>query len=169
MKAWIARVLGVGFVVALGMTLSCTSKEELAGPYGGDIVPLQDGKVNAEILSNADTGEVMVHTWGQDLKTPEPIKAEPLSVGSEERSMQLMPHPVEGDPPGFCSRFYGQGDWVRGGGIHHGWLRRSSAEGLRHSFAWKNCWRGGRDHGSMWGAMRQHGQHGMHGGPGPHR
>lgn len=39
------------------------------GPNGGDLVPIKAGAAYAELLANADTGEVMVHTWDKDLKT----------------------------------------------------------------------------------------------------
>jgi hypothetical protein len=34
-----------------------------AGPNGGDLVASKVGTVYSEMLANADTGEVMVHTW----------------------------------------------------------------------------------------------------------
>jgi len=75
------------------------------------------------------------------------------------------PHPTATDPRGFCSRFYGQADWLRGGKVNHGWLSGGMGQS-RHEFAWNNCWRGGAAHGPMWNEMGEH-RRGMKGrGPG---
>ncbi len=148
----------VSVVVGMGAALSsCGAKASAAGPYGGDLVPLENGNVQAEVLANSDSGEVMVHTWGNDLKAPRPIAAEPLVVGSDDRTLTLEPHPLGTDPPGRCSRFYGKADWVRGGGVQHGWMRLGLGD--RAAFEWRNCWPAGRAHGPMWSEMgRHHGQ-----------
>ena len=76
------------------------------GPNGGDLVPIKNGTGYAELLANADTGEVMVHTWDKDVKARRPVEKEAITVGSGENSVELMPHPMEGDPAGMSSRFY---------------------------------------------------------------
>lgn len=136
------------------------------GPNGGDVVPIQNGTAYAELLANADTGEVMVHTWDKDLKSPKPIEKEPITVGSGDNSAELMPHPMSSDPSGTCSRFYGHADWARGGTIRHGWMAMRADGGQRHSFDWQGCWQGGKAHGRMWEEMGEHRRMGPgHGGP----
>ena len=154
MKLVIQALVGTGLILGVMTAQSCTSKAQ-AGPYGGDIVPLDNGKDEAEVVANADTGEVMVHTWDQNLKTSNPIEAKPLVIGSGDQRVELQPHPTASDPRGFCSRFYGQADWVREGQAHHGWLSRG-ADQNRNEFAWNNCWSGGQAHGSMWSEMGEH-------------
>src|SRR5262245_34704112 len=100
-----------------------------AGPNGGDLVPIKGGNAYAELLANADTGEVMVHTWDKDLKSRHPIEKEPITLGSSEKSLELTPHPMDTDPSGTCSRFYGEADWVRGGGVRHGWMHGGGTGG----------------------------------------
>jgi hypothetical protein len=165
-KYLIGAVAGV--VIATGAFYLFLRQPASAGPNGGDLVPLDGGTAYAELLTNAETGEAMVHTWDRDLKRSRPIPSEPLVLGSGEESVSLMPHPTHDDPPGSCSRFYGRADWLRGGGIRHGWLRhRGHGEGRQ--FGWGRCWDAGRSHGSMWGVMGGHhimGEgHGQHGGP----
>jgi hypothetical protein len=130
-------------------------------------VPIDNGKTNAELLTNSDTGEAMVHTWDQDLHSPSPIKSEPLSVGSGNDRVELMPQPMSTDPPGMSSRFYGQADWMRGGRINHGWVGHPSGGDQSHEFTWNRCWSAGRSKGAMWTNMGSHGHGGMSGmGPG---
>jgi hypothetical protein len=124
------------------MTLQSCSKAK---------VGLNNGLVKAEVVANAETGEMMVHTWDQNLKTSQPIEAKPLTMGSGDQTIELQPHPTVSDPSGLCSRFYGQADWLRGGGMHHGWM--SEAGQTRQEFAWNNCWRGGQSHNSIWSDM----------------
>lgn len=126
------------------------------GPNGGDVVPIKSGTAYAELLANADTGELMVHTWDKDLKTPKPIEKEPITVGSGDNSTELMPHPTNTDPSGTCSRFYGHADWARGGNVGHGWMAMRGEGGQRHSFDWRGCWPGGKAHGRMWEEMGEH-------------
>jgi hypothetical protein len=149
--------LGITGLLALMTLQSCSSSK--AGPYGGDVVPLNNGQAKAEIVTNANSGEVMVHTWDQDLKNSQPIENKPLVIGSGDQTVELQPHPAAGDPPGYCSRFYGQADWLRGGRVHHGWLSGGAGES-RHEFPWNNCWSGGQAHDSMWKEMGEH-RHGM--------
>lgn len=140
------------------------------GPNGGDVVPIKNGTAYAELLAKPDTGEVMVHIWDKDLKTPRPIEKESISVGSGDNSTELMPHPTTSDPTGTCSRFYGHADWVRDGNVGHGWLAMRGEGGQRHSFDWRGCWQGGKAHGRMWEEMGEHSRmgavHGGHMGPG---
>lgn len=137
-----------------------------SGPNGGDVVPIKNGTAYAELLANSDTGELMVHTWDTDLKTPRPVEKESITVGSGDNSAELMPHPMASDPPGTCSRFYGHADWASGGTISHGWMEMRSERGQRHSFDWRGCWQGGKAHGRMWEEMGEHRRMGPgHGGP----
>jgi hypothetical protein len=126
-----------------------------AGPNGGDLVPIKSGTAYAEFLANADTGEVLVTTWDKDLKTRQPIENEPITLGSGDKSVELTPHPIDTDPSGKCSRFYGEADWVRGGGIRDGWMHRGGT-GDHRTFEWSRCWQGGQSHGSMWEEMGPH-------------
>jgi hypothetical protein len=155
----------VALVAAVAGIVLVSGSRSVAGPYGGDVVALDTGQGKAELLANADSGEVMVHTWDNDLKAPEPIESQPITVGSGDQSVTLDPHPTQSDPPGYCSRFYGRADWVRGGGVRHGWIR---ADGAREDFAWNRCWSGGRQHGAMWTEMGEHAMGMRHGGPGMH-
>lgn len=169
------KKITIGAVVAAVVVIAAyavINRQASAGPYGGDLVPLDDGATYAEVLANQESGELMAHVWDKDLKTPHPITNEPITVGSDNSSVQLMPHPMPNDPVGTCSRFYGQADWVRGGGIHHGWLHTSGHTEHRQQFAWNRSWKGGQSHGKMWQEMQGHHRmgasgHGQHGGQGP--
>jgi hypothetical protein len=119
-------------------------------------VAIKDGTAYSELLANADTGEVMVHTWDMDLKTRRPVEKEPIKVGSGEHSIELMPHPMNDDPTGTSSRFYGHADWMRGGNVHQGWLAMRGEGSQKHSFDWQDCWQGGKAHGQMWEQMGEH-------------
>ena len=68
---------GVILAGLLGMAgCSQTSPQSAsAGPNGGDLVAIKGGTAYSELLANADTGEVMVHTWDKDLKTRRPSRA----------------------------------------------------------------------------------------------
>ncbi len=160
MKVFIGVLSGIGLLIAVMTLQSCSSAQ--AGPNGGDIVALNKDQAKAEIVANADTGEVMVHTWDQNLKNSQPIENKPLMMGSGDQTVELQPHPTASDPSGFCSRFYGQADWLRGGQMHHGWLGGSADEN-RQEFPWNYCWKGGSAHGSMWTEMGEH-RRGMMGG-----
>lgn len=165
-KRWITLAAACGMLLGMLAIQSCSSKAD-AGPNGGDLVTIDDGKTSAEILANPDTGEAMVHTWNTDLKTPLPIEAKPLTLGSDSNSVRLDPHPLPSDPPGYSSQFYGRAEWMRGGKINHGWLSRGGNESARHQFDWNRCWNAGREHGPMWSEMGGHGPgmgQGGHGG-----
>ena len=161
-KRWPAILAAAGLVVGMLSVQSCSKAK--VGPNGGDLVTLDNGKTNAEIMANSDTGEAMVHTWNQDLKSPLPIEARPLTLGADANSVRLDPHPLPGDPPGYCSQFYGRADWLRGGSVHRGWLSSGGSESQRQHFDMNRCWDSGRTHGHMWSEMGGHGP-GM-GGPG---
>ncbi len=163
MKVLTVAVMGIGLLLAVMTFQSCSSKAE-AGPNGGDVVTLNNGQAKAEVMANADTGEMMVHTWDQNLKASQPIENKPLTMGSGDQTIELQPHPTASDPSGLCSRFYGQADWLRGGGVHHGWM--GGAGQSRYEFAWNNCWKGGQTHGPMWNEMGQHRRGMMGRGPG---
>ena len=66
-----------------------------AGPNGGDLVAIKDGTAYSELVANANTGEVMVHTWDNDLMTRRPIESQPITVGSGDNSVELTPHPID--------------------------------------------------------------------------
>ncbi len=163
----IAALIAVGIFFYFARTAGAN-----VGPYGGDLIPLDDpAGVQAEVLARQETGEVMLHTWNRDLNTAHPIEAKSITMGSGDESIVLEPHPMPGDPPGYCSRFYGRTDWMMGGRVQSGWIRRHGA-GSERSFNWKNCWEGGAQHGSMWSEVSQHGPMGgpMNAqGAGPHR
>ena len=149
---WMTIVAAVGLMAGMLSVQSCSARAR-AGPNGGDVVALNDGKTSAEVLANADTGQVMVHTWENDLKSARPVEARPLTIGTDEKQIQLEPRPLASDPPGYCSRFYGRADWLRGGGVHHGWLSHSGTETGRRDFEWKHGWQAGKSHGPMWAQM----------------
>lgn len=164
-KRWTAILAAAGLAMAMLCVQSCSKAK--AGPNGGDIVALDDGKTSAEVLSNAESGEVMVHTWDNDLKSARPVEARPLTMGANDKQVQLEPHPLASDPPGYCSRFYGRADWLRGGNMHHGWLGHSGAESGRMYFDWDRGWKAGGMHSGMWSEMGGHGPgmgQGGHGG-----
>jgi hypothetical protein len=154
MKIAIGILFGLGLAVAVMLVWPHFSKAE-AGPNGGDVVPLSSGQAKAEVLANADTGEVMVHTWDKDLKTSQPVEAKPLMIGSGDQTIELQPHPTASDPSGFCSRFYGQAEWMRGGRMQHGWMSDGAGQS-HHEFAMRHGWMGGQAHGSMWSDMGNH-------------
>ena len=164
------KKIAIGAVVAVVAAIGAYAffnRPASAGPYGGDLVPLDDEAAYAEILANEESGELMAHVWDKDLKTPHPIANEPMTVGSDNNSVQLMPHPMANDPAGTCSRFYGQADWVRGRNMHRGWLQAGDHRQFRQEFAWNRCWSGGQSHGGMWQEMQGHHRMGANG-HGPH-
>lgn len=168
------RTIAIALLVSAAV-VGCSRTEPTApapmtGPNGGDVIPIKNGAAYAELVANADTGELMVHTWDKDLKTPKPVEKEPITVGSGDNSAELMPHPTASDPAGTCSRFYGHADWARGGNVGHGWMAMRGEGGQRRSFDWRGCWQGGKQHGRMWEEMGEHRRmgpgHGGHMGPG---
>lgn len=159
-------VLGIGVTVVVAVVgfLVLSGKSATAGPYGGDVVPIDDGNGYAEFVADRDTGEVMVHTWDKDLKTRRAVKATPMTLGTDDGRVDLAPHPEPTDPAGTSSRFYGHAHWLRGSGRDRGWLILGDRSDARYEFAWKRCWDAGREHGSMWTNMGEHRWKGM--GPG---
>lgn len=153
-KTIVGVVLGI--VIAVAAFLLLQNNQASAGPNGGDVVPLADGDAYAELLANSESGEVMVHTWDKDLKTAKPIKMEPITVGSGDQQVELMPHPMPSDPTGYCSRFYGQADWIRGGGVRSGWMHQTSHAQRRQEFEWQGSWNAGRKHNAMFTEMGKH-------------
>ena len=158
------RTLLTALVLGGVIAAAACSRTAAAGPNGGDVVPIKNGNTFAEVVSNRDTGEVIVQTYGKDLKTREPIEREPITVGSGQNSVELTPYPTETDPPGTCSRFYGQADWVRGGGMREGWMQ-GRAMGTRQEFDWQHGWEAGRMGRGMWEAMGEHRHMGPEHGP----
>lgn len=166
MKTFVTGVLLAGLFAIAGCSQT-PEQPAAAGPNGGDLVPIKGGTAYAELLANADTGELMVHTWDKDLKTRRPIEREPITVGSGDKSVELTPHPMDSDPAGTCSRFYGEADWARGGGVRRGWMHGRGTGG-HQEFAWQHCWQAGRGHGPMWEEMGRHRRMGPGHGPGHH-
>ena len=154
MKTILTGVILAGLFGVAGCSQT-SPQSASAGPNGGDLVPIKGGTAYSELLANADTGEVMVHTWDKDLKTRRPIERQPITVGSGDDSVELTPHPMDSDPSGLCSRFYGGADWVRGGGVQHGWMH-GGGTGDHRTFDWSRCWQGGQMHGHMWEEMGKH-------------
>jgi hypothetical protein len=165
MKPIIICVAAISVILCTALLTSCTSRKAAAGPSGGDVVPIQSGATNAEVVTSADTGEVMVYTWDQGLKNRKPIDIQPMTLGSGAESVQLEPFPVASDPAGRCSRFYGQANWVRAGKFDHGWLQCCGGQGTRQDFAWSHCWSAGRGHQEMWTDMGSHRRGPTVGGP----
>jgi hypothetical protein len=155
-KTWLAVAATAALALGMFFIQACTDNAK-AGPNGGDVVALSDGKTRAEVLANADTGEVMVHTWDRDLKSSHPVDARPLMIGTDTKQLQLEPHPLASDPPGYCSRFYGRADWLEGGNVRHGWISQSSTPSERHDFQMNRGWKAGAQHGGMWSEMGGHG------------
>ena len=155
-KTRVAIGAAAGLTLGMLFVQSCSASAKV-GPNGGDVVALSDGKTSAELLANSDTGEVMVHTWDNDLKSVRPVEAGSMTIGADEKQIQLEPHPLDSDPPGYCSRFYGRADWLRGGTMHHGWLNHSGMGTGRQDFAWNHGWQAGKNHGPMWSEMQGHG------------
>jgi len=151
---WIAVGVAISLVGAISVYALFTGKSAGAGPHGGDIVPIDKGAGYAELVANRESGEVMVYTWDKDLKTSRPVESNPLTIGRSEDRVDLEPHPMRGDPPGYSSRFYGQAEWMRGGGRHRGWL--SLGTDGRREFDWSRGWDAGSAHGSMWEEMGDH-------------
>ena len=79
MKVLIGVLRGIALLLAM-MTLQSCSRTQ-AGPNGGDVVPLNNG-AKAEVVANADTGEVMVHTWDQKLENSQGIASKPMMIPS---------------------------------------------------------------------------------------
>lgn len=83
------------------------------------------------------------------------MERQTITMGSDDNSMELTPHPMDTDPSQSCSRFYGEANWVRGGGVRHGWMH-GGGTGNHDTFDWRRCWQGGQSHGHMWEEMGKH-------------
>ena len=159
------KTLAAGMGLIGLVAIAACSKTAAAGPNGGDLIPIKGGTAYAELVSNPDSGEVMVQTWDKDLKTRRPIEQEPITVGSGGDNVELAPHPTDTDPSGTCSRFYGQAEWARGAGARQGWMR-GRGTGDRQEFGWQHGSEAGRMQGQMWEAMGEHRRMGPGHGPG---
>ena len=142
--------------------LSSCGQAAAAGPLDGDLVSL-NGDTVAEVIANEATGDVMVHTWSADHRTPRPINSQAMQLGGgTAQAVDLLPHPLATDPPGLSSRFYGRADWLQHRDVSRGWL--TTAEHGRHELDFARCWEGGRRHGTMWSEVTRHpSSRGMHG------
>jgi hypothetical protein len=138
------------------LAIAACSRTGAAGPNGGDIVAIKNGAATAEVVSNPDTGEVLVQTYAGDLQTRRPIERLPITVGSGDDSVDLVPYPVPTDPPGMSSRFYGQAEWLRGGRLREGWMHGGGVGQSREHYTWEHGWEAGRTHDDMWEAMGEH-------------
>lgn len=147
------------------MAVAACSNAAAAGPNGGDVVSIKGGTAYAELVSNEESGEMMVQTWDKNLKTRRPIEREPISVGSGDNKVELTPYPTDNDPEGMSSRFYGQADWARGAGVHQGWME-GRATGDRQQFEWRHGREAGRTQRRMWEEMGEHRRMGTEHGPG---
>ena len=162
------KTLMVGPILVGLIAVTGCSRTASVGPNGGDLVSIKGDSAYAELVSNPQTGEVMVQTWDEDLKTRRPIEREPITVGSDGNEVQLTPYPTDTDPAGRCSRFYGQADWARGGDIRRGWIQ-GRGTGARQEFAWRHGWEAGRMRSRMWEDMGGHRRMGPERAPGPPR
>lgn len=160
MKTILAGVMFIGL-----MAVAACSRTTSEGPTGGDLVPIKGGTAYAEFASNADTGEMMVQTWDKDLKTRRAIERESITVGSGSNNAELAPHPMEGDASGMSSRFYGQADWARGGGVQRGWMQ-GRGTGDRQEFQWQHGGERAGRQGRMWEDMGEHRRMGQGHAPG---
>lgn len=166
MKTFVTGVMLAGLIAVAGCSKT-QPQPASAGPNGGDLVSIKGGTAYAELVGNADTGEVMVHTVDKDMKTSRPIEKEPITVGSGGNSVELTPRPTDTDPSGTSSRFHGQADWMRGGSVRQGWMQ-GRGTGDKQEFECQRCWEAGRMH---WKEMGRHGGMGPggQGGLGPGR
>jgi hypothetical protein len=167
MKTLVTGVILAGVLLVVGCSQP-QQESSSAGPNGGDVVFLKGGPAYAEVVANADTGEVLLTTWDKDLKTRRPLDRKPITIGAGEQNLELMPHPTDTDPAGKSSRFYGKADWIRGGTARNGWMH-GQATGGHTEFEWRLCWKAGKAHGHLWEEMGKHQhmdpshEHGEHG------
>jgi hypothetical protein len=138
-KTWMIVVATVALAVGMGFVLGGSTQEQ-GGPNDGAIVALDASMACGEVLANADSGEVTVYIWSKDLKSIRPVADWPLKMGSDDQTLELAPQPDASDPPGYCSKFHGSADWLRGGKVLHGWIS-SASDGTKHrNFDWKLGW-----------------------------
>lgn len=142
-------VIIVLVAIGAGVYFMWRSGRAVAGPNGGNVVALQDGTTNAELIADPNTGGLLVHTWDKALRQPRPISAQLLTIGDGQHSSELKAYPVAGDPPGLSSRFYAHADWARGGSIRRGWIHQPGQANCDREFAWSRSWEAGRSHAAM--------------------
>lgn len=146
MKTSIGSIGGKGLVLFLTALISCSSTQR--GPNGGAIVSLKNSDAKAEILANAESGAVLIYTWDLALKNNQPVNYKLLIIGSGNVTVDLHPYPAADDSAGYCSRFYGKADWLRGGQMRYGWLG-GDVEQIRHEFKWDICLRAGKSRSTL--------------------
>lgn len=89
-----------------------------------------------------------------DLKMQRVVFIPPaIAPGHQEHGPAPRPVPLDSDPSGLCSQFYGEADWVRGGAFN----TAGYTEAIRahRTFDWSRCGQGGQ-HGHMWEEMGTH-------------
>jgi hypothetical protein len=150
MKACIGIISSTGLVLALTVVNSCSSMQQ--GPNGGTIVSLKNSNAKAEILANAESGMIIVYTWDLALKKSRAISYKPLTIGSGEETVNLLPYPTADDSAGSCSRFFGKADWLRGGNVSYGRLG-GGMEQIAHNFNWNKGLSAGKNLSSLFKKM----------------
>jgi hypothetical protein len=151
-------------LASLAVAAACARPAKV-GPNGGSVTSISGDTVYAELLADSSTGEVLVQTFDSDLKTRRPIENAPVTVGSGEHRVELRPRPMDNDPSGTSSRFYGQADWARGGDARRGWIEGFGLR-ERREFDWQHGWEAGQMRGRMWEEMEEHRSMGPEHGPG---
>lgn len=154
-------------IVATVMAAGACSRTVASGPNGGDVVPIKNGGAKAEVVSNPTTGEVLVQTYDDRLQSRKPIERQPITIGSGDDTTELEPYPVDTDPPGSSSRFYGHADWIRGGQTREGWMVGGGTGRSRQRFEWQHGWDAGRTQARMWEGLAEHRRMGFEHGSGP--
>jgi hypothetical protein len=157
----------VGGVILVSLAAAC-AKPARVGPNGGPVAALDSGTVYAEVVADSNTGEVLVQIFDQDLKTRRPIETSPLTMGSGDHRVALSARPMDSDPRGMSSRFYGQADWARGGQAERGWIQGPNMR-TPEEFDWRRGWEAGRGHDQMWEEAGAHRRMGPEHGPGAAR
>ncbi len=153
MKIFTGILSGIGIVIALTTVQSCTTSQA-AGPNGGAVVLFKNNQAKAEIVANGDSGAIMIHLWDMDLKQRRPIEIKPIMIGNGYDMVELKPFPMAGDPTGFCSRFSGRANWLRGGNMDRGWIGGGMNQ-QQQEFDWNTCFKAGQAHGEMWNDMKE--------------
>lgn len=139
-------------LLVLIVLLSCSSMQR--GPNGGPIVSLKNSHAKAEIITNAESGAILIYTWDLVLKNKRPVNYKPLIIGSGNETVDLHPYPIDDDSAGYCSRFYGKADWLYGEQMHSGWLG-GGMEQIRHEFDWDISLRAGKSRGTLFKKMNK--------------
>jgi hypothetical protein len=81
-----------------------------AGPHDGTLADWGGGKYHVEFTVDHEKQEATVYVLGTDEKSPNPIKADKISlmIGDPELQADLLPVPLEGETDGLSSRFVGK-------------------------------------------------------------